>query len=320
MLVVGADQCSWTKVLTKSTEKFDSVIAELRHTVFPQSAEIYRPLRVLVVKAKLEELKTIQHVPTPTAHFWSEASAIGCLRNAASGDLFIFDPQCVPVAAYGLDGEGNECGIPYELDYIEGKPLVVKHIDWGVGGAFYSFDFDGKNYNSGHAECGGCNSYCTDLGLRPVVQCPCGFYVGTCTLDNALDEPMEYPETKDALCTPQESGNYQLSLDTRYSVIGLYDSECHSVGQYRVGAEERSTACALPLKIDYFGPDKIIMVRHLNGDVYADGWNADGNPAFTFEFNGRSYGSTDDWCAGCKGQGSDDELNQGCMCGFYGGN
>ncbi|KAK5721134.1 hypothetical protein LTR15_007098 [Elasticomyces elasticus] len=239
--------------------------------------------------------------------------------NAANSGLFIFDPQCVPVAAYGVDGEGTDCAIPYELDYIEGKPLVVKHINWGIGSPFFSFDFDGQNHNSGHAECAGCNSYSADLGLRPVVQCKCGFYVGTCTLDNALDEPMEYPETKDALCTPQESGNYQLSLDTRYSVIGLYDSECHIVGQYRVGAEERSTACALPLKVDYFGADKIIMVRHLNGDVYADGWNADGNPAFTFEFNGRSYGSTDDWCAGCKGQGSDDELNQGCMCGFYGG-
>ncbi|KAK3613737.1 hypothetical protein LTR56_027706 [Elasticomyces elasticus] len=251
----------------------------------------------------------------------SEAAvpAPGNAGDAGDSGFTIFDPQCVPVAAYGLDGEGNECGIPYEMDYIEGKPLVVNHISWGIGSPFYSFDFDGKNYNSGHAECEGCNTHYLAGGLQPVVQCKCGFYVGTCTLDNALDEPMEYPETKDALCTPQESGNYQLSLDTRYSVIGLYDSECHSVGQYRVGAEERSTACALPLKIDYFGADKIIMVRHLNGDVYADGWNADGNPAFTFEFNGRSYGSTDDWCAGCKGQGSDDELNQGCMCGFYGG-
>ena len=79
MLADGADQCSWTKVLTKSTKKFDSVITELRHTVFPQFAEIYGPLRALVVKAKLEELKTIQHVPTPTTHFWTEPQQSGAL-------------------------------------------------------------------------------------------------------------------------------------------------------------------------------------------------------------------------------------------------
>ncbi|KAK3614995.1 hypothetical protein LTR22_027600 [Elasticomyces elasticus] len=237
---------------------------------------------------------------------------------SGSQGFVIFDPQCVPVAAYGPDGEGQDCGTTYELNYIEGKPLVVGSINWDVGPARFSFDFDGQHRRSEWKECGGCNTYYTDGGLRPVQQCKCSFYVGTCTLKNVQDAPMDYPQTKDALYTPQDSGNYQLPFDNRFSVISLYDSECYTVGSYRVALDERTAGCALPSKIVYFGDDKSIMIRKLAGDVYVDGWNVD-EPAFTFEFNDRSYGSTDDWCAGCKGQGSDEELNQGCMCGFYGG-
>ncbi|KAK3645087.1 hypothetical protein LTR22_014889 [Elasticomyces elasticus] len=257
----------------------------------------------------------VSQVSVPT---FDSGSALAGL--AGSEGFVIFDSQCVPLAAYGPEGEGNDCGVPYEMNYIEGKPLVVNSINWNVADPSFSFDFDGQHRTSWGEECGGCNTYYTDGGLRPVQQCKCGFYVGTCTLDNVQDQPMEYPETKDALCIPPPlgSGHYRLSLDTRFSTIGLYDSECHSVGTYRVGPEELAAGCALPMKINYFGDDRIITIRHLATDVYADGWNVD-DPAFMFGFEGRTYGSTDDWCADCKGQGSDDELNQGCMCGFYGG-
>nr|OQO30122.1 hypothetical protein B0A51_02862 [Rachicladosporium sp. CCFEE 5018] len=235
---------------------------------------------------------------------------------SGSTGFVIFDPTCVPVAAYGTDDSGNDCGVPYEMDYFPSKPLVVGGINWDVSAPWFAFDFGGKHYNAHGKECGGCNTYYTDGGLRPVSQCKCGFDVGTCTLPNIQDAPMEYAETKDALCTPQASGNYQLSLDTRFSTLGLYDSECHSVATYRVGKDELADGCALPMKIDYFGGEKVITVRKLATDVFVPGWNKD-EAAFTFEFGARSYGSRDDWCSGCKGQGSDDELNQGCKCGFY---
>lgn len=254
---------------------------------------------------------TVSEVSVPT--FDSDNALAGI---TGSTGFVLFDSECVPLGAYGPDDEGNDCGVPYEIDYFPDRPVMVSSINWDVGNPSFGFDFDGTTYRSGGEECGGCSHYFTDGGLRPVQECKCSFYAGTCTLQNIQDEPMEYPETKDALCTPQDSGNYQLSLDTRFSTISLYDSECHSVATYRASEEERGPGCALPLKIDYFGDDKIIMVRNMELDAYVEGFNTD-SPAFTFEFNGRSYGSTDDWCGGCAGQGSDDELNQGCRCGFY---
>lgn len=128
---------------------------------------------------------------------------------------------------------------------------------------------------------------------------------------------MKYPEAKAALCTTQESGNYQPSLETMVSTFSLYDAECHAVATYRAGPPELGDGCALTLKIDNFGDDKVIVIRDMDlgaeGGADAEGFNDEA--AFMFGFNGRSYGSRDDWCTGCSGQGSED-LDQGCSCGF----
>ncbi|KAK5732443.1 hypothetical protein LTR17_010499 [Elasticomyces elasticus] len=248
----------------------------------------------------------VSQVSVPT---FDSGSALAGL--AGSEGFVIFDSQCVPLAAYGPEGEGNDCGVPYEMNYIEGKPLVTR--------AFPSILMD----NIAHR---GVRSVEDVIPTIRMAGC------GLCSSANAASTSVpahsttsktsrwstRRRKTRSAFLHHWAAGTTG-SLDTRFSTIGLYDSECHSVGTYRVGPEELAAGCALPLEINYFGDDRIITIRHLATDVYADGWNVD-EPAFVFEFEGRSYGSTDDWCADCKGQGSDDELNQGCMCGFYGGN
>lgn len=233
---------------------------------------------------------------------------------SGSKGFTIFDSKCNAVGAFAP--EGNNCGTPYEINYFDGKPLVVDRIDWNAADPFFRFNFDGQTFQPES-----CTSTFTDGGLRPVTHCKVSFNVGTCTIPNIIapDEVSSSPETKDALCTPQASGNYQLALDTRFSIISLYDSDCYEVGLHRVADTELRDGCYnyMTFQLDFFGADRLITVRNLELNAYAEDFNEDGNPAFTFEFDGRSYGSTDDWCSGCSGQGSDDELNQGCKCGFY---
>ena len=85
----------------------------------------------------------------------------------------------------------------------------------------------------------------------------------------------EYRKTKEALCTSQESGNHQLSLDTMLSVISIYSNECYSVGTYAMDPESLNDGCALPLKIWHFGEDKLITIMRLDLSA-VDGADAEG--------------------------------------------
>lgn len=52
---------SWTKILTKSTERNRSVVQKLERTDIPRLAVTYAPLRGQIVGAKMAELRTFQH-------------------------------------------------------------------------------------------------------------------------------------------------------------------------------------------------------------------------------------------------------------------
>lgn len=242
---------------------------------------------------------------------------------AGSHSFVLFNSKCVPVGAFAP--EGNDCGIPYEIDYFPGKPLTVTSIDWAPSSPSFVFEFEGQSYRSREGKCGGCKEELDGTGLRSVGQCKCGFFVGsgpiddpgTCVVLNAQSEPYDYAETDEAVCTPQADGNYQLTTETNAPTISLFDKDCHRQAVFR--PDILGSDCRLPYRIEYFdGMD--IMVTKLDADTGSGSFNGDGAPAFTFEFNGRSYGSRDDWCGGCAEtkSGIDNGTGeQACRCGFY---
>lgn len=56
---------SWTRILTKSTERNRSVVSKLGKTKIPDLSVKYASLRGRLVGAKMAELRTLQHVASP---------------------------------------------------------------------------------------------------------------------------------------------------------------------------------------------------------------------------------------------------------------
>ncbi len=56
---------SWTKILTKSTERNRSVISRMRAVDIPALAGRYSSMRESIVNAKMAELRTVQHAAFP---------------------------------------------------------------------------------------------------------------------------------------------------------------------------------------------------------------------------------------------------------------
>lgn len=57
--------CSWTKILTKSTDRYRAVVDRLAQTEIPRLSVKFGPLREQIVHAKLAELRTIQYSAPP---------------------------------------------------------------------------------------------------------------------------------------------------------------------------------------------------------------------------------------------------------------
>ncbi|PGH02245.1 hypothetical protein AJ79_07694 [Helicocarpus griseus UAMH5409] len=72
----------------------------------------------------------------------------GAFDNYSSGRAFvIYDDQCYPRGMYSPDNEGNDCGIPYEiqenfLPYVIG----INTINFGTGSGYFKFAYANGEY------------------------------------------------------------------------------------------------------------------------------------------------------------------------------
>ena len=215
----------------------------------------------------------------------SFSSSSMCMPALAAGGMSgcsgspgwkLFDWNCKMLGEYD-PGQDNDCGAPYEIHYFPGKPINIKHSWQSTYDPSYTFNYDGRDYST--KSNGLCGSRTQDLGLAVVGECRVGFAgPPPCTLKSVRDSPSGFITTDPALCTPQDAGNIQVTMETADPpTISIYDSECREVAFFR--RESAPDHCSWPIKIDYLGEGR---------DITIPKWDANQH-IFAFEFRGRTY-------------------------------
>lgn len=111
--------------------------------------------------------------------------------NAFAGvvgsDVFIlYASDCTRLGVYSRGNEGNDCGVPYTIDFFGvDPPLSIYNVFFDVGAPRFSFDFLGESYSTSDSKCGGCGDMSD--GLRADVGCKCGFFVADFDLEVPTD-------------------------------------------------------------------------------------------------------------------------------------
>jgi hypothetical protein len=196
----------------------------------------------------------------------------GCAGN---GGFELFDWKCKRLGTYDPSDSGNDCGVPYQIDYFPGKPITIKSV-WLLSDMSYTFNYDGRDYST--KSNGLCGTH-TESGVVAVGECRVGFAgPPLCTLENVRSSPSVSITDDPALCTPQNAGNIQVTMETADPpTISIYDSECREVAYFR--RETAPDYCPWPIKINYLGEGREISI-----------WKWDANQhIFAFDFKGRTY-------------------------------
>lgn len=197
------------------------------------------------------------------------------MKGCGGGNGFeLFDSNCKLLGSYD-PGQTDNCGSPFQIDFFPGKPIVIDRVNLSADSPFYRFNYDGRTYDT--KSNGLCNSH--PDGLTAVGECRVGFAgPPACTLENVLDSPSGLIFDDPALCTPQDTGNFTVTMETvDPPSISIYDHECRNVAFYR--REAAPEYCPWPIKIDYFGEGKHILISKLDAK----------QKAFAFGYRDHTY-------------------------------
>lgn len=156
-------------------------------------------------------------------------SMAGC---SSGGTFKLFDWNCKQLGDYDPTGD-SDCGVPYQIDYFPGKPITIKSVWLSEFDPSYRFNYDGRDYST--KANGRCGSRTASLELAVIGECRVGFAgPPPCTLENVRSRPSGFITDDPALCTPQEAGNVQVTMETADPpTISFYDSECREVAFFR---------------------------------------------------------------------------------------
>lgn len=133
----------------------------------------------------------------------------GC---AGSRGWKLFDWNCKLLGEYD-PGQDNNCAGPYKIDYFPGKPIDIKQSWKSVDNPSYTFNYDGRDYST--KSNGLCGTRTQDAGLAVITECRVGFAgPPPCVLKSVRDSPSGFITDDPALCTPQDAGNIQVTMET----------------------------------------------------------------------------------------------------------
>jgi hypothetical protein len=201
------------------------------------------------------------------------ASMIGC---SGEDGFQLFDWDCQLLGTYDRKFDNN-CGAPYEIDHFPGKLITISNVMLNAADPYYTFNYDGREYKTEGN--GLCSNRFTNAGLRAVAECRVGFAgPPPCTLQNIIESPPSLTTDDEALCTVQDAGNVQVTMETTDPpTVALYDSECQLVAFFR--REHAPEYCPWPIKIEHLGEGR---------EIYITKWDANQH-VFAFDFRGRTY-------------------------------
>lgn len=240
----------------------------------PEAAEAQWPESMCVKQAEgnYHLSYSISGICVPTMN--GANAMAGCTDN---GGFQLFDWNCKLLGSYDPGDEGNDCGVPYQIDYFPGKPIVIDNVWLDYAKTSYHFKYDGLDYTT--KSNGACNNYAK--GLSGVGECRVSFAgPGPCTLENVMSSPSAFITHDPTLCTTQDEGNYYVTMETvDPPSISIYDHECRNVAFYR--REAAPDYCPGLIKINYFGDDKKILISKLDAK----------ERAFSFDYRDGTYES-----------------------------
>lgn len=116
-------------------------------------------------------------VETNEAFCTKQAAGNYQLTMVTSGEIRLYDAECLHVATFDINALPDDCSAPLKLHYFEGRDILVTEYNPGPEGLFpgFRFDWDGRSYGMGDAWCDIC---LFEEGGSGVEGCKCGFYVG----------------------------------------------------------------------------------------------------------------------------------------------